>query len=74
MRNEDQLLGKLFSYASKTPLLEIEAAVAGMNARQRRALDVLTDILSRSLDDCAGFAHYIVSLEDHRRRTAIIGF
>lgn len=68
------LLGKLFSYASHTPLLEIEAAVASLNARQRRALDVLTDILSRSLDDCAGFAHYIVSLEDHRRRTAILGF
>tara|TARA_R110000868_G_scaffold226080_9_gene478570 strand:+ start:4360 stop:4506 length:147 start_codon:yes stop_codon:yes gene_type:complete len=48
--------------------------VADLNACQRRALDVLTDILSRSIDDCVGFAHYLLSLEDHRRRTAILGF
>jgi hypothetical protein len=68
------LLGKLFSYVSKTPLLQIQAAVADLNARQRRALDVVADLLSQSTDDCAGFARYIMSLEDHRRRTAILGF
>lgn len=68
------LLGKLFSYASNTPLREIEAAIAGLNDRQRRALHGLTGFVDRSIEECSGFAHYIVSLEDHRRRTAILGF
>ena len=68
------LLGKLFSYARDTPLGEIEAAIAGLDARQRGALDELTGIVGRSIQECAGFAQYVVSLEDHRRRAAILGF
>ncbi len=68
------LLGKLFSYASNTPMGEIEAGLANLNARQRAALDTLIDVLDRSIEECAGFAHYIVSLEDHQRRSAILGF
>lgn len=68
------LLGKLFSFASNTPVSEIAAALSGLNARQRRALDTLTGFLDRSIEECPAFAHYIVSLEDHQRRSAILGF
>lgn len=68
------LLGKLFSYANNTPLREIEAAIGGLNTRQRSTLDALTGVVDRSIEECAGFAHYVVSLEDHQRRTAILGF
>lgn len=68
------LLGKLFTYASNTPVDDIEAALASLNARQRGALDTLIGFLDRSIEECAGFAHYVVSLEDHQRRAAILGF
>jgi hypothetical protein len=68
------LLGKLFTYASNTPVDDIEAALASLNARQRGALDMLIGFLDRSIEECAGFAHYVVSLEDHQRRAAILGF
>lgn len=68
------LLGKLFSYASNTPVEEITAALASLNTRQRGALDTLVDFLDRSIEECAAFAHYVVSLEDHQRRSAILGF
>jgi hypothetical protein len=68
------LLGKLFSFASSKPASEIVTALAGLNARQRAALDTLIDFLDRSIEECAAFAHYVVSLEDHQRRTTILGF
>lgn len=68
------LLGKLVSFASNTPVSEITAALSGLNARQRQALDTLTGFLDRSIEECPAFAHYIVSLEDHQRRSAILGF
>lgn len=68
------LLGKLFSYASNTPVDEIEIALASLNARQREALDTMIAFLDHSIEECAGFAQYVVSLEDHQRRAAILGF
>lgn len=68
------LLGKLFSYASNTPVNEIELALANLNARQRGALDTLVGYLDRSIEECAGFAQYVVSLQDHQRRAAVLGF
>ena len=68
------LLGKLFSFASNTPVNEIAAALSALNARQRGALVTLTGFLDRSINECATFAHYIVSLGDHQRRSAILGF
>lgn len=68
------LLGKLFSYVSNTPGDEIATALASLNLQQRATLDTLIDILGRSINECAAFAHYVVSLDDHQRRSAILGF
>ena len=68
------LLGKLFSFASNALASEIVVALSGLNARQRAALDTLTGFLDRSIEECPAFAHYVVSLEDHHRRSAILGF
>lgn len=68
------LLGQLFSYTSNTPVDEIAMALASLNVRQRGTLDTLIGFLDRSIEECAAFAHYVVSLEDHQRRRAILGF
>ena len=68
------LLGKLFSYALHTPAEEIAEVLAALNARQHATLETLKGILDRSLEECPAFAHYVVSVEDHQRRVAILGF
>ena len=68
------LLGKLFRYVSSTPVDDIAKALTGLSTRQRRALETMVDFLERSVEECPAFAHYVVSLEDHQRRSTMLGF
>lgn len=68
------LLGKFFSFVNQTPIPELKEARAAFTDRQERSLKKLTHLLSRSIDECPAFAHYIVSSEDHARRASILGF
>lgn len=68
------LLGKLFVFASNHVLDEIAVALSGLNSRQRAALDTLTSLIDRSIDECPAFVQYVISVEDQTRRAAILGF
>lgn len=68
------LLGKLFMFAADHDVEAIDAALSGLNGRQKTVLDTLRGLIKRSIDECQGFAHYVISLEDQRRSAMILGF
>jgi hypothetical protein len=61
------LLGKCFSYLSRTGPQELLATRASLSPVQRASLDKFATLLDRSSDENAAFANYTLSLEDQRR-------
>lgn len=68
------LLGKFFSYVNRTPAEDLQMARSRMSDRQQRTFAALTVLIDRSIQECPAFAHYVVSAEDQRRRTTMLGF
>lgn len=66
------LLGKLFSHLNRTPLDELEGEMANLSDRQRRSLTLLTRLLDASIDECPGFAQYVISAEDRQRASFVL--
>jgi hypothetical protein len=68
------LLGKFFTYASRTSAVDIVRARDAMSGRQRHTFEMLTRLIDRSIQECPAFVQYVVSLEDQQRRATILGF
>lgn len=67
------LLGKLFTFVNRSSISEMKAARITFTARQESSLQTLSSLLSRSINECPAFAHYIVSSKDQARRMSILG-
>ena len=67
------LLGKFFTFVSRTNSADLTRARAAFTDRQNRGLDTLIRLIDRSIGECPAFAHYVVSLEDQERRASLLG-
>ncbi|MDP3115955.1 MAG: DUF3800 domain-containing protein [Phenylobacterium sp.] len=68
------LLGKVFTFLNDASDDELEEAIAALSHRQRDALERLSNLLNRSVETCAGFAHHIVALDAQHRRQRLLGY
>ncbi|XHE56991.1 hypothetical protein L0Z66_18940 (plasmid) [Phaeobacter sp. BS34] len=68
------LLGKFFGFVNRTPAPDLNYARSQFTDRQKRGLKMLTHLISRSVEECPAFVHYVVSLEDQHRRESVLGF
>lgn len=67
------LLGKLFTHVNYTSQDELGEQMADLTDQQRCNLSLLARLLDASTDECPGFAHYVLSLEDHMRAEFVLG-
>jgi Protein of unknown function (DUF3800) len=67
------LLGKLFTHVNYTSQDELGKQMADLTDQQRCNLSLLARLLDASTDECPGFAHYVLSLEDQMRTEFVLG-
>lgn len=66
------LLGKAFTFLNRNGMGRLQAAKQSLSDRQRRCLQLLMDILNRSIEENVAFANFVVSHEDRRRAAYLL--
>lgn len=61
------LLGKLFSMVQRNSSEELDRVRSGFTSQQQRNHAMIRQLLDRSVEENAAFAHYVLSIEDQNR-------
>ncbi|NKK36821.1 hypothetical protein GFL72_19575 [Rhizobium leguminosarum bv. viciae] len=66
------LLGKAFTFLNRNSMGNLHAAKQSLSIRQQGCLQLLVDLLDRSIAENVAFANFVVSHEDRRRAAYLL--